>query len=180
MNDPYFKTIGIGSRIFLGGGTGYVSGPGTQHKPDVPRTEKGIPRMPAGTLAVTGDLKQMTGTWLKGTRFTGYGVSLRVGLGIPIPILNEEILGYTTIRDKDIIVSVVDYSEDYPESTGEILGEVTYADINSGSIRIQGKDIPTSQLSDCKAARRIANILKTWIMEGSFLLGQPVELLPSG
>jgi uncharacterized protein (DUF39 family) len=179
MNDPYFKTIGIGTRIFLGGGVGYVSGPGTQHNPCVPRTEKGIPRRPAGTLAVTGDLKHMSGNWLRGTRFKGYGISLRVGLGIPIPILDEAMLGYTMIRDEDILVSVVDYGQDYPESTGRIIGEVRYADINSGTIRINGRDIPTSQLSDRRAARRIADILKTWIAEGNFLLGQPVELLRS-
>ena len=179
MNDPYFKTIGIGTRIFLGGGTGYVSGPGTQHNPGVPRTDKGIPRTPAGTLAVTGDMKTMSGTWLRGTRFKGYGISLRVGLGIPIPVLDEEILSYTAIRDRDIVVSVVDYSEDYPESTGRIIDEVSYADINRGIIHVNEKAIPTSQLSDPKAARRIAGILKSWIEEGQFLLGRPVELLPS-
>jgi len=35
INDPYYKTIGIGSRIFLGGGIGYVAWDGTQHNPHV-------------------------------------------------------------------------------------------------------------------------------------------------
>ena len=41
FNDPLFRTIGIGTRIFLGGGVGYVVGHGTQHNTDVPRSEGG-------------------------------------------------------------------------------------------------------------------------------------------
>ena len=56
LNDPYYKTIGIGTRIFLGGGIGYVVWNGTQHNPGVKRGENGVPRFPAGTLCVIGDL----------------------------------------------------------------------------------------------------------------------------
>src|SRR4030066_152363 len=82
LNDPYYKTICIGTRIFLGGGVGYVVGSGTQHNPDVKRTEKGVPKMTSGTLAVKGDLKMMSPKWLKGTSYTGYGVTLTVGIGV--------------------------------------------------------------------------------------------------
>ncbi|RLC21892.1 MAG: hypothetical protein DRI57_01210, partial [Deltaproteobacteria bacterium] len=54
FNDPCYKTIGLGTRIFLGGGTGYVTWQGTQHKPTAERTEKGVPVTPAGTLFVMG------------------------------------------------------------------------------------------------------------------------------
>ena len=37
LNDPMYRTIGLGTRIFLGGGIGYVCWPGTQHNPAVPR-----------------------------------------------------------------------------------------------------------------------------------------------
>ena len=179
MNDPYFKTIGVGTRIFLGGGVGYVVGPGTQHNGCPPRNDRGIPKTGAGTLAVTGNLKRMTGTWLRAARFRGYGVSLRVGLGIPIPILDEEILHYTLVRDEDILVPVIDFSHDYPYGTGRILQEVTVDRIRSRRIDINGRRVPCYNFSDIKAARRVANILKEWIRDGTFLLGQPVELLPS-
>ena len=91
FNDPYYKTIGLGTRIFLGGGEGFVTWQGTQHKPSVNRTERGIPVTPAGTLWVMGDLKQMSPKWIKGVSIQGYGCSLAVGLGVPIPLLNEEI-----------------------------------------------------------------------------------------
>lgn len=93
LNDPLYKTIGIGTRIFLGGGIGYVAWQGTQHNPGVPRTEKGIPKKPAGTLAVIGDLKQMKPEWLRGTSMQGYGTTMSVGIGIPIPILSEKSSG---------------------------------------------------------------------------------------
>ncbi len=178
FNDPCYKTIGFGTRIFLGGGIGYVTGAGTQHKPGVKRTRKGIPRTPAGTISVMGDLKRMSAKWLMGASLQGYGCSLSVGLGIPIPILNEKMAGYTAIADDDIFTQVVDYSHDYPQGTGQTLGEVSYAELKSGSIRLNGEDITTVPLSSTVRAREIAQMLKDWIAKGKFLLGAPQAMLP--
>jgi len=178
LNDPFYKTIGIGTRIFLGGGIGYVAWQGTQHNPNVPRTEKGVPRRPAGTLAVIGDLKQMSPRWLVGTSFLGYGCTITVGIGVPIPVLSEEILQYTLVTDDDIFAPVVDYSEAYPQRKPDVLAEVTYAELKSGVIKIQGKEVPTASLSSYPKAVEIANILKDWIKKGEFLLTEPVAPLP--
>jgi uncharacterized protein (DUF39 family) len=43
LNDPYYKTIGIGTKVFLGGGIGYVAWHGTQHNPVAPRGDNGVP-----------------------------------------------------------------------------------------------------------------------------------------
>lgn len=179
MNDPFYRTIGMGTRIFLGGGVGYVVDSGTQHNPTVPRTDRGVPRVGAGTLAVTGDLKKMNSGWLRGASFTGYGTTLAVGIGVPIPILNEEILDFTTVTDADLVAQVVDYGDAYPHCVPGSLGEVTYAELKSGSIQVQGKKIPTAGLSSYARAREIAGILKGWIEKGSFLLTDPVTSLPS-
>jgi len=179
LNDPLYRTIGIGTRIFLGGGVGYVVDRGTQHNPDVSRNDKGVPRMGAGTLAVMGDLKQMSRRWLRGASFTGYGVTLAVGIGIPIPILDEEMLNFTAVTDKDIVAQVVDYSEAYPNCIPGSLGEVTYAQLKSGSITVKGKKVPTAGLSSYSRAREVATILKDWIGKGSFLLSEMVAPLPS-
>jgi uncharacterized protein (DUF39 family) len=178
FNDPYYKTIGIGTRIFLGGGTGYVAWQGTQHNPNVPRTDKGVPRRGSGTLATIGDLKQMDSRWLVGTSFIGYGVTMTVGIGVPIPILSEEILEYSAVTDKDIIAAVIDYSEAYPQRTPDIVGEVTYAALRSGKIKLLGKEVPTASLSSYSRAVEIANTLKDWIRKGDFYLTEPVAPLP--
>jgi uncharacterized protein (DUF39 family) len=178
LNDPLYKTIGIGTRIFLGGGIGYVAWHGTQHNPSAPRTENGVPKRGAGTLAVIGDLKQMKPRYLVGTSFIGYGCTLTVGIGVPIPILSEEILLYTTVTDEDILAPIVDYSEAYPQRKPEVLGEVSYAQLRSGKIKVQGKEVPTASLSSYSRAVEIANTLKDWIKKGEFKLTQPVAPLP--
>lgn len=178
LNDPLYRTIGIGTRIFLGGGIGYVVSQGTQHNPGVRRTERGIPMGGAGTLAVTGDLKQMSPRWLRGASFTGYGVTLAVGLGIPIPILDEEMMYYVSVSDADIVGPVVDYSEAYPNGKAEILAYVTVAELKSGEITVNGKKVATAALSSYARAREVAQILKEWILAGRFLLTEPIETLP--
>jgi len=178
FNDPLFRTIGIGTRIFLGGGVGYVVGHGTQHHTNVPRSSSGAPSRPAGTLAVSGELRGMDPRYITGYSMLGYGSTLAVGLGIPIPVLDIEVLKAAAVRDEDLVAPVVDYSSDYPQGTGKILGEVTYSQLKSGSIEIDGKEVDTSSLSSYPRAREIAKILKDWISQGRFLLSQAVELLP--
>jgi uncharacterized protein (DUF39 family) len=178
FNDPYYKTIGMGTRIFLGGGDGYVTWHGTQHKPSVKRNKKGVPVSPAGTLWVMGDLKKMSAKWLVGMSLQGYGCSLAVGLGIPIPILNEEIAGYTGISDEDIVTQIIDYGNDYPKGVSNSYGQVSYAELKSGSIKVNGREIPTVPLSSLVKAREIADILKKKISQGKFILGDPQVTLP--
>ncbi len=178
FNDPYYKTIGVGTKIFLGGGVGYVAWHGTQHNPTALRGDNGVPRRGAGTLAVIGDLKQMEPGWLVGTSMLGYGCTLTVGIGVPIPILSEEILRYATVSDAGILAPVVDYSEAYSQMKPDILGEVSYAELTSGRIKIQGKDVPTGSLSSYPKAAEIAGVLKRWIEKGEFLLTEPVAPLP--
>jgi uncharacterized protein (DUF39 family) len=177
--DPLYRTIGIGTRIFLGGGPGYVVWQGTQHNPCAPRTDLGVPKIPAGTIAVIGDLKQMVPKWLRGTTYKGYGVTLTVGIGLPIPILDEETIIHAAVRDEDLVAQVVDYSETYPQRESGSLAEVTYAQLRTGEIALDGKKIPTAGLSSYTRAKEIAGILKDWIEKGEFLLADRVEPLPS-
>lgn len=180
LNDPFYKTIGIGTRIWLGGGIGYVAWQGTQHNPNAPRLENVVPKRPSGTLAVIGDLKQMSAKWLKGVSFVGYGTTLNVGIGVPIPILNEEIVKHTAVKDQDIYAAVVDYSDVYPNGKTDVLGEVNYAQLKSGSIEVNGKKVPTAGISSYRNARVIAEELKDQIKKGKFLLTEKVADLPTG
>jgi uncharacterized protein (DUF39 family) len=178
LNDPYYKTIGIGTKIFLGGGVGYVAWQGTQHNPTALRTDNGVPKRGAGTLAVIGDLKQMSPQWLVGTSFLGYGATLTVGIGVPIPIISEEILNYTTVTDEQIYAGIIDYSDAYPHMKSSIVGEVNYAQLKTGKITIQGRKVPTSSFSSYSKAVEIAGTLKQWIKSGKFELTQTVAPIP--
>ncbi|HWQ73659.1 MAG TPA: homocysteine biosynthesis protein [Desulfitobacteriaceae bacterium] len=179
LKDPYFQTIGIGTRIFLGGGIGYVAWHGTQHFPAIQSVD-GENRGPAGgTLAVIGDLKQMSPRWLVGTSYLGYGATLSVGIGVPIPILNEEIARFAAATDEELFAPIVDYGENYPNMKPGNLGFVSYADLNSGQITVNGQKVITAPLSSLPRAREIASILKNWILERQFFISEPVQLLPS-
>jgi uncharacterized protein (DUF39 family)/CBS domain-containing protein len=167
MNDPNYETIGIGTRIFLCGTQGYVIGEGTQH----------LPSNRFGTLMVRGDCKKMDPEFIRGVAFTKYGTTLYVGIGIPIPILNEGLAKKTSIRDEEILTSVIDYG--VPRRDKPVLDKVTYKELKSGKITIEDKDVKVSPLSSLKKANDIAQTLKTWITEGSFYLTAPVESLPT-
>ncbi|UCF45527.1 MAG: homocysteine biosynthesis protein [Candidatus Bathyarchaeota archaeon] len=166
MNDPDYETIGIGTRIFLGGAQGYVIGEGTQHDPQNLN----------GTLMVRGNCKEMMPDFLQGAAFTQYGTTLYVGIGVPIPILNEGLAKKTAIRDEEIFTHVVDYG--VPRRDRPKLGKVSYKELKSGVITIDDKRIRVSSLSSLKTAKKIAGTLKSWIENGSFYLTSPVERLP--
>jgi len=178
LKDPKYRTIGIGTRIFLGGAVGYVWSAGTQHNPSAPRDALGVPTAGAGTLAVTGDLKAMSVEYLRAASLAGYGVSLAVGIGIPIPILDEDLARTAGAGDDELAAPVVDYSTDYPNGAGEPLGKVTYAELKSGSITVGDKGVATAGLSSYARARRIARELKGWIESGEFLLAEKTAPIP--
>jgi len=165
MNDPDYETIGIGTRIFLGGAQGYVIGEGTQHDP----------QNRFGTIMVRGDAKKMNPEFLRGAAFTRYGTTLYVGLGIPIPILNEGLAEKTAIRDEEIFTNVVDYG--IPRKSRPALAKVSYKELKSGAITVNDQRIRVSSLSSLKTARKIAGTLKSWITQGEFFLTAPVEHL---
>jgi uncharacterized protein (DUF39 family)/CBS domain-containing protein len=165
-NDPDFEYIGIGTRIFLCGGEGYIMGSGTQHNP----------QNNFSTLMVTGDLKGMSSKYLRAATFYKYGPSLYLGIGIPIPVLNERIAKKTSVRDRDITVPVVDYG--IPRRDRPSLKVVSYEELKSGIVDISGKEVPTSSLSSFHHAREIAGALKGMVERGEFLLTEAVKPLP--
>lgn len=179
FNDPYYLTMGIGTRIFLGGAQGYIIGPGTQHNPNVERNEAGIPVKPAGTLMVMGDMKQMDPKWAVGVSLLGYGCSLAVGLGVPIPILNEDMARFAGVADEDIHTQIVDYGTDYPKGEAKSLGQVSYAELKSGSVKFNGSDVQAVPLSSYSKALEIAKTLKEWIEKGEFLLTESPDMIGS-
>jgi len=167
MNDPDYETIGVGTRIFLGGGQGYVIGEGTQHDPG----------NRLGTLMVRGDCKGMSPEFIRGAAFTKYGTTLYVGVGVPIPLLNEGLAKKVSITDGEILTDIVDYG--VPRRDRPKLGRVSYEELKSGKITVGDRTVRVSPLSSLKTARLIAETLKGWIEEGTFYLSAPAEGLPT-
>jgi uncharacterized protein (DUF39 family) len=173
LNDPLYRTVGIGTRIFLGGSQGYVAWEGTQFNGKAPRSPNGTPRRPAGTLAVIGDLKKMSADYIRALTMHKYGTSLSVGIGIPIPILDLEMAKYCSVLDAEIFTGVFDYSEQ--KRARAVIREVNYAELKSGHIEIKGKEVPTSSLSSLYKARQISTELKKWISKGQFFVQEPIQ-----
>ncbi|ACX72784.1 protein of unknown function DUF39 [Methanocaldococcus vulcanius M7] len=166
-----YNTIGIGTKIFLGGGEGYIIGEGTQHNP------------PFGTLMVKGDLKKMNSKFIRAATMPRYGSTLYVGLGVPIPVLNEKIAERCAIKDEDIEVPIYDYG--VPRRDKPMIAKTNYAVLRSGKIdlkveidgKIVEKTVKTGSVSSYKMAREVAEELKKWILEGKFLLSERVGTL---
>jgi uncharacterized protein (DUF39 family) len=178
LNDPLYETIGVGTRVWLAGAHGHVYAEGTQHAGLCDRSDNDVPKEGAGTLALTGDMKQMNADFVRGVSFRGYGISLSVGVGIPIPILNADILKRTCVRNKDIFAPVIDYGVDYPQKTGKVLGHASYEQLQSGEIEVNGKKVATGSISSYYKALEIANLLADEVRAGDFLLNKPMAALP--
>jgi len=179
LNDPLYRTIGVGTRVWLAGAQGHVYAEGTQHSPTCDRGENDVPREGAGTLALTGDMKEMNPKFVRGVSLMGYGVSLALGVGVPIPILSPEILKAAAVRDRDIYAPVIDYSGDYPQRTGKVLAHLSYEELKRGEVTLQGKSVPVSSMSSYAWALEIAHLLKDEIRRGEFLLSRPLRPLPT-
>jgi len=174
LNDPAMETIGIGTKIFLGGTVGFVSWQGTQFHTTKPKNEFGIPVENAATLALIGNLKEMSSEFIQAAYYEQYGVSIFIGLGIPIPIVNDEIARAVMIRNEQIETTICDYGTNGHPS----IGKTNYKELQSGSIEIDGKKVRTAPMSSLPKARKIANTLKQWIDNNQFTLSKPVQSFP--
>lgn len=162
-NDPKLRLIGSGVPIFLCGAQGIVIGEGTQHSPG-----GGF-----GTLMATGNLKEMSSEYLRAATMTGYGVTLYVGLGVPLPVLDLDVVRATAVRDADISVDLIDYG--VPSRNRPLVRSVTYEELRSGTVEINGEQVRTSSLSSYRRARRVAGELKGWIEKGAMQLALPTR-----
>ncbi|MDH6100348.1 homocysteine biosynthesis protein [Anabaenopsis sp. FSS-46] len=176
LNDPDLQLVGIGTRIFLAGGIGYVAWEGTQHFPLQKRLPNHTPIGPAATVALIGDAKQMNPQWVRGCYFKSYGPSLMLGVGVPLPVLNEEVVKYCAVQDKDLVAPIVDFS--IPRRVRPTFGLVSYAQLKSGRITIDGKNVRVAPLASILFSRAIATELKAWIGAGTFTLTEPVAQIP--
>jgi L-aspartate semialdehyde sulfurtransferase len=176
FNDPDLQLIGIGTRIFLGGGVGYIAWEGTQHFPLQKRLPNQTPIGPAATLALIGDAKQMNPQWVRGCYFKSYGPSLMLGVGVPLPVLTEAVVANCAVQDRDLVAPIVDFS--IPRRVRPTFGLVSYAQLKSGRMAIDGKSVRVAPLASIALSRQVARELKQWIEAGTFTLTESVAPIP--
>jgi uncharacterized protein (DUF39 family) len=85
---------------------------------------------------------------------------------------------FTAVRDEDILAPVVDYSQSYPYGGAEPICHVSYAQLKTGEIEVNGKKVAAAPLSSYPRAARIAELLKERVKSGEFLLVEPISTLP--
>lgn len=176
LNDPDLNLVGIGSKIFLGGGIGYIAWEGTQHFPLQKRLPNRTPIGPAATVALIGDAKQMQPNWVRGCYFKNYGPSLMLGVGVALPVLNEQIIQNCAVVDQQIVAPVIDFS--IPRRVRPTFGLVSYEQLQKGHVTIDGKSVKAAPLASKYRSRKVAQELKEWIEVGQFTLTEPVASLP--
>ena len=177
LNDPDLNLVGIGSKIFLGGGIGYIAWEGTQHFPLQKRLPNHTPIGPAATVALIGDAKQMDSNWVRGCYFKNYGPSLMLGVGIALPVLNEKVIHNCAVVDKEIVAPVIDFS--IPRRVRPTFGLVSYEQLQKGHVTIDSKSVRVAPLASKYRSLQVAKELKQWIATGKFTLTEPVASLPS-
>ena len=177
LNDPDLASVGIGSKIFLGGGIGYIAWEGTQHFPLQKRLPNRTPIGPAATVALIGDAKQMNPNWVRGCYFKNYGASIMLGVGVPLPVTTEEVINNCSVSDQNIVAPVIDFS--IPRRVRPTFGLVSYEQLQKGRVNIDGKAVRVAPLASKYRSLMVAQELKQWIETGKFTLTEPVASLPS-
>ena len=172
LNDPNLRTIGVGTPLFCCGNVGYVAWEGTQSFPGRPRGDNDVPIGPAATLAIVADVRGMDPAFVRPVAIPGYGISLYVAIGIGIPVLDEDMALSVSVRNRDIKTNLVDYA------SGEVIGQVDYEALLSGRVTVTGEPVPSRTMSDNRGAQRVTEILKQWVLQGGFLLREPVKPVP--
>lgn len=112
-NDPLLESIGIGTRILLNGGEGFVMGTGTRSSTDRPN------------LTGFGDMHLMNPEYLGGF-LTSAGPECICSWAVPVPVTTDTILREIARRDKDICLPVMDVVTRTP------LGSADYGDVWDG------------------------------------------------
>ncbi len=176
LKDPKLRTIGIGTRILLCGGEGYVVYEGTQAVNKAEALESGDTLFSGYALALIGDMKGMKSEYIRAATFDGYGSSLFVGIGVPLPVIDEDMMADLAVPNDRLYTYVYDYGVSTRSKAA--LKRVSYAQLRSGEIDLNGKKVRTAPLSSLFKARKISHELKAKLLDGSFEMTIPAAKLP--
>ena len=128
-----------------------------------------------GTLMVTGDMKGMRQDFLRAAVMNGYGVTIHVGVGVPIPVLDTGIVRSTAVRDEDLHRY---HRLRHPGGNGHRLPGSLRRPEERRSVSC-GEVVRTSSLSSHRRPGRWRWISKGWIEAGRMELALPTRRIDS-
>jgi L-aspartate semialdehyde sulfurtransferase len=108
QNDPQLKSFRQGSKLLINDSEGLFIGSGTRSSPEKPN------------MMITADMKEMDPHYMGGFR-TGAGPEVYNSVATAIPILDDEILRMTFIKNEDILLPIADI-----RGRHSVLSQTTY------------------------------------------------------
>jgi uncharacterized protein (DUF39 family) len=96
---------------------------------------------------------------------------------VPLPVIDEEVVARAAVMDEQLVAPIIDFS--IPRRVRPIFGSVSYAQLKSGKITINGSTVRTAPLASLHLSEEAAKTLKAWIVKGDFTLTEPVAMLPT-
>jgi len=176
MAMPGLALLGPGSPVLVAGAVGWVVGAGHGHQPRPKRQASGHARTPGAVAAVSVDLHGLNPDWIRPCFFEGHGSALLVAVAAPIPLLDGETARRAATPDEDLQAPVLDVA--IPRRIKPSFGSVSYAQLQAGSIRVEGRTVAAAPAHSPRLAAAIAAELVAQLTDGRFPLRLP--LLPLG
>ncbi len=172
---PGLALLGPGSPVLVGGGIGWVIGCGSSHQPQPRRLASGHARSPGAVAAVCVDLQELRPEWVRPCFFDGQGSALLVAIAAPIPLISAAVAAQAAVTDDHLDVPVLDLS--IPRRIKPTYGWVSYSELRSGTIQVEGRPVPSAPAHSPRLAGSIAVELIRWLEEDRFPLRLPLQPL---
>lgn len=171
---PGLSLLGPGSPVLVAGGLGWVLGAGSGHQPAPRRQPSGHALTPGATVAVSVDLHELDGRWLRPCFMAGHGCALLVAIAAPVPLLDLEVARQAAAGPEALEAPVLDVA--IPRRIKPALGSVSYAQLASGRIVVGERDLRCAPAHSPRMAAEITAELVNRLKQNCFPIRLP--LLP--
>ena len=172
---PGLAMLGPGCAVLVAGAVGWVVGPGSGHQPNIRRQESGHALTPGATAAVSVDLHDLNPRWIRSCFFPGHGSALMVAIAAAVPLLNRVIAEQAAAGQEQLKAPVLDVA--IPRRLKPALGSVSYAELASGHISVQGHKLRCAPAHSHRLAAEISKDLIHRLEQNRFPLRLPWQPL---
>jgi uncharacterized protein (DUF39 family) len=161
--------------VLVGGAVGWVVGSGSGHNPKVKRQSSGHALSPGCAAALSVDLHDLQGQWVRPCFFEGHGSGLLVAIAAPVPLINESVARQAATGNDDLEAPVLDLA--IPRRLKPSLGTASYSDLLAGELQIKGRPMGCAPAHSPRLAAAIGQELITRLSRGNFPLSLPLQPL---